>query len=277
LRVLETRGRQVELWANIPFSPGFIKNGVVADAAGLGQVIGSTFKTAKLSRRKVMCALNVPQAQSRVITVPKAKGVRPDKIIDREIRRQLPAAQDNCFTYWQPLEGMSMTQQRVYVLAVPREPVLALMAAMNAAGIRPCSMDLRAMALARSVNQKDAILANLETNTVDVVIVVDDIPAIMRSIYLGDEPVPLDVAQQRLLSELSRTINFYNDTNRGNPLAARVPVYLSGDLASDPDLVAPVEDASGHPVSHLAPPLLCPPDFPHSQYMVNIGLALKEL
>ncbi|MDP2660935.1 MAG: hypothetical protein Q8R28_09425 [Dehalococcoidia bacterium] len=277
LRVLETRGRQVHLWATIPFNPSLIKDGVVADAEGLGRVIRDTFRTARLPRRKVVFAIGLPQAMLRVITFPKVKGAPLDKVVDREIRRQLPGIHENTFVSWQALDGESTAQSRVYVLAVPQAPVLAFLAALKVGGVRPTSMDLRAMALARSVNQKDAILANLEANSVDVVIVLDDIPVLMRSMYLSDDPVPFDVAQERFLSELSRSISFYNETNRANPLADDLPIYLTGDLASDPDLAPLVEQNTGHAVSLADPPFAFPPDLPLSQFMVNIGLALKEL
>lgn len=277
LRLLETRGHQVLMWANIPLTPSLMRNGVVSDATALGQMIGDAFRTGRLSRRKVICALNEPQAVSRILTVPKTKGVNLAKVVDREVRRLMPTAQEDGYLYWQAMESKAQTQQRVYVLTVRKEPLVALVAALKVAGIRPYRMDLRALALARSINQKDAILANLEVNCVDVVVVVEDVPALMRSIYLGDEPVPLATAQDRLLSELSRTISFYNDTNRSNPLAPTLPIYLAGDLGGDPDLVAPVEEVTGHPVAVVEPPLEYPPEFPPSRYMVNIGLALKEL
>ncbi len=277
LRLLQTRGRRVLMWANIPLSPGLLKDGVVNDPMALGQVIGDTFKAGGLSRRKVVCAVNVPQAVSRILTVPMLKAANLARAVAIEIRRLLPAAQQDSFVHWHPVEGRSLTQQQIYVLTVPKEPVLAMVSALKAGGIQPNSMDLRTLALARSVNQKDAILANLEANSADVVLIVDDIPVMMRSIYLGDEPSSIASAQDRLLGELSRSLSFYNDTNRANPLAPTVPVYLTGDLASDPDLVAPVEDVTGHPVSTPEPPVVCPADFPASQYMVNIGLALKEL
>lgn len=277
LRLLETRGRQVLMWANIPVSPGLVKGGVVVDPEALGRVIGEAFKGGRLSRRKVLCALNAPQAVSRLLTVPKAQGVNLARVVEREVRRLFPSASEDSFMYWQAVAGKAMSQQQVCVLTVPKEPLLAMASALRAAGIRPQSMDLRTLALARSVNQKDAILANLESNSVDVVIVVDDIPVLIRSIHLGEEPVPIATAQNRLLDELTRTISFYNDSNRANPLAPTLPIFLTGDLAADPDLVAPVEDSTGHPVWPLEPPLECPPDFPSSQYMVNIGLALKGL
>lgn len=277
LRLLETRGRRVQMWANIPLIPGLVKGGMIRDPGALGQVIGDTFKAGGISKRKVFCALNVPQAVSRIFMVPRANSAELAKAVDKELRRLLPAAREDSYIYWQPVQSNSQTQQQVYALTVPKEPLLTMVSALKVAGIRPYSMDLRTHALARSVNQKDAILANLESNSADVVIIVDDIPVMTRSVHLGDEPSAITAAQERLLGELTRSLSFYNDTNRANALPPTVPIYLTGDLASDPDLVAPVESATGHPVSSPELPLQGPDDFPSSQYMVNIGLALKEL
>lgn len=277
LRVMETRGRRIVMWANIPLSSELIREGLVADANGLGKIIGETFKAGGLSKRRVVCAVNVPHAVPRMFTVPKDQGANLANVVDREIHRQLPAVQEDSFVYWQAVGGKSQTQQQIYLLTVPKEPLLMMLTSLKVAGVRPYSMDLRTLALARSINQKDAILANLEANTADVVISVNDIPVFMRSVSLGEEPAPTTVAQTRLLSELNRTLSFYNDTNRANPLVSAVPIFLTGELAGDSDLVQLVEDLTGHPVSVLDPPMEYPPDFPGNQFMVNIGLALKEL
>lgn len=277
LRVMETRGRRIVMWANIPLSSELIREGLIADANGLGKIIGETIKAGGLSKRRVVCAVNVPHAVPRMFTVPKDQGANLANVVDRELHRQIPAAKEDSFVYWQAVEGKSQTQQQIYSLTVPKEPLLTMLASLKVAGVRPYSMDLRTLALARSINQKDAILANLEANTADVVLIVDDIPVMMRSIYLGDEPASITSAQDRLLGELSRSLSFYNDTNRANPLAPTVPIYLTGELAGDSDLVQPVKNLTGHPVSVLDPPMEYPPDFPGSLFMVNIGLALKEL
>lgn len=278
MRVLETRGHSVKMWANIPFNPKLTSGGMVVDPEGLGQIIGDTFKSARLSKRRVVCAINVQQAMSRILTIHDSKGPGLAKAVEREIRPLLPTAQEDSLVYWQPLESRSpLTQQRVYVLTVPKMPVQAMVAALKVAEVKPLSMDLRTLALARSINRRDGILANLETNSLDVVVVVDDLPVLIHSVYLGDDPISMAEAQDRLLAELTTTIVCYNDANRSKPLAPAVPVFLTGDLASDPDLVARVEQSTGHLVGLLEPPLVYPSDFLPAQYMVNIGLALKEL
>jgi Tfp pilus assembly PilM family ATPase len=265
------------MWANVPFDPSLLRSAAVADPLGLGRVINAAFEAGKLSRRGILCALNGLQAVSRHLTLPAVGKGSMEKIVEREIRRIMPAAQEDNFIYWQVLEGRGEVQKRVYVLSVPRGPLLSLLEALRAAKVRPAVMDLKPLALARAANRKDAVVANLESTSVDVVVVVDDIPAMIRSIHLGDTPQGVDLALSRLLDELSRTIGFYNDTNRANPLDPSVPILATGDLAADPAVAADISSLTGHPVVPLEPPLEYPPDFPVAQYMVNIGLVLKVL
>lgn len=259
----------------MPFNPRLLSNGVVADPEGLGRVIDSLFQRFNLSKRRVVCGLTGQQAVSRMLTIPKAAAAHLDDVVAREARRALPSSQ-NAYFFWQVLSGQT-DQIRVFALSVPREPILAMVETLEAAAIRPYLMDLRPLALARAIEKKNAVLANAENNSVDVVIVADDIPILMRSVFLGDSPLAPELVLGRLTDEVMRTINYYNDTNRANPLADDVPVYLTGEMVSDPSLPGTLEGMTGHPVPPLTIPLRYPPDFPLAPYMVNVGLSMKGM
>lgn len=81
----------------------------------------------------------------------------------------------------------------------------------------------------------------------------------------------------RLTEELARTLVFYNDSNRENPLDTSVPIYLTGDLTDVSEIAETIYQSTGHPVPPLTPPVRQPPDFPTAKFMVNIGLLLKVL
>ncbi|MFC1902621.1 PilN domain-containing protein, partial [Chloroflexota bacterium] len=73
------------------------------------------------------------------------------------------------------------------------------------------------------------------------------------------------------------TIKFYNSSQPEKPLDPDIPILVSGELAEEPETCESIANKLNHPVSPLQSPLEYPEDFTPSQYMANIGLALKEL
>jgi Tfp pilus assembly PilM family ATPase len=184
----------------------------------------------------------------------------------------MPLSLDDLYLSWQVI-GEDGGQLRVYLLAVPRDLLDAQVLAIQAAGVRPHLMDLKPLALIRAVNQKDAIIADLEPDSLDVIIVVDDIPSIMRTIALSGDGVQEKV--NRLAEELRRTIKFHNDSQKDKRLDPSTPVYVTGSLMGEAKVVEDIALLVERPVQRPNPPLECPPGMPVGKFMVNIGLALK--
>lgn len=274
LRVVACEGQRILAWKNIPFNPALLRGGFVANAPGLAQVLRSALQDVKPGRAIV--ALPGFQGVSRVISLPKVRRLRPAVAVPREARRLMTVSLDNNYLFWQPVSSTG-AQQRFFVLAVPREPLLALIDALRQAGLRPWRMETKPLALARAVNQGQAVVCSLENNSLDVVIVFDHIPVVIRSLFMGEEPLEQEVLLSRFVDEVRRTIAFYNDTNRGNPLPQTVPVYLCGALAGYPEVGREIQSATGHPMGQVNAVLSLPPDFPLSQMMVNLGLVMKVL
>jgi hypothetical protein len=80
-----------------------------------------------------------------------------------------------------------------------------------------------------------------------------------------------------IAEEFGRTISFYNSSHLEKPLDSSVPVFVCGDLAEAPEAWQSLVGESGYPVSPLPSPVEPPDGFNANEFMVNIGLALKEL
>lgn len=276
LRILACEGRNISNWANIPFNPALLRNGFIANSKGMAQVIKNALGGKKLRHKKVIAALPGFQSLSRIITLPGTREVNPKVVLPREAGRLMPVSMENSYLFWQAVEG-DESQQSFFVLAVPKRPLLRLVETLRLAGLRPAKIDIASLALARAVNSSDAIIANAENNGIDIVIVRDDIPYVMRSVFSGEEPIPLESLAPRVVEELGRNVGHYNETNRDNPLPPNLPVYLCGACAIDPDLPSMVQREIGYPVEEVKSVLKSPRDFPTAQMMVNMGLMLKEL
>jgi hypothetical protein len=197
-------------------------------------------------------------------------------IVPREVKRTMTVSEDDNYFHWQVLPSAT-PQTRVFVLAIPKEPISALLRALNCAGINPANVDLKPLALMRAVNQKDAIIANCESNSMELVIVSDDVPVLIRSISLGEGVVTQDYAVGRISDELGRTIITYNEINKEHPLDQNLPIYLTGAVASGVPFALNVAALTGRTVQPLETPIRCPENFPVAEYMVNLGLILKVI
>ncbi len=275
IRVMVCHGRRVETWASVPFPTHLLRNGFVANPGGVGEALKLALKNSGTAKGPAVAALSGLQTMSRIITLPSMGKSQIRAALPREVKRLMPFSGDNTYVQWQALPGSSARKQ-FFVLAVPKEPTLSLIESLASAGVKVRSLDARPMALARAVNVDNAIVACVENITIDIVIVVQGIPVVSRSLLTGEQPVTSDEALPRLLDELGRSLSFYNSTFRDNPLPADLPIYLCGVLSRS-GMAPAVSDALARPVMRPAPPLTYPSHWPVEEFTVNAGLALKAL
>ena len=274
LRTLSFDRGYIERWDSIPFNPQFLRVGHVAESQKLSEVLHTVLADWDLSKSIVVCAFPGLRTMSRIISVPKVAKKEMDTVISREARRVMAISTEDNYFHWQLLPAQGERQQ-AFALAVPKEPLHAMLQALQGAGIMPYAIELKPIALARAVNQKDAIIANGENNSVELVIVINDVPTLMRSVFLGEGVVSEDYAIGRISDELVRTINFYNESNPDSPLDAGVPVFLTGAAASGMTFAMNVAALTGRPVQPPESPVPYPRDFPIADFMVNLGLILR--
>jgi hypothetical protein len=94
---------------------------------------------------------------------------------------------------------------------------------------------------------------------------------------LPGEAESLEERLPLVAEEFNRTVAFYNSGHIEKPLDATVPVYFCGDLAEKPETWKSAVSQAGYPLSALPSPVELPEGLNSNEFMVNIGLALKEL
>lgn len=276
LRLLSFWGGSPEYWGSIPFAPSFLRKGYVWDAEGLGEVVISTLRSRSLLPARLFCSFPGLAALTRILSLPPVRGLDLEGVVVREARRQMAVSPESHHLFWRVLPGKGV--RRVFVAACPRESLQALLTVFDRGGLKLERLDLRALALARCVRRREAILVHVESNSVELAVVREDFPSLTRGIFLGDEALPPEQASARVTEEVGRTISFYTETY-GEPLAEDVPIYLTGGLAGLSGLADDLGAATGHPLAPLESPLALPPDpeFSLALFMVNIGLLLRPL
>jgi type IV pilus assembly protein PilM len=105
----------------------------------------------------------------------------------------------------------------------------------------------------------------------------DRVPQVIRSLSLPGEATSLSEMLPAIAEELNRTITFYNTSHEGTPLDSTVPILVSGELAEAQENWQSLAGSASYTVSTLPSPMEFPEGFDPSEFMVNIGLALKEI
>lgn len=138
-------------------------------------------------------------------------------------------------------------------------------------------MDLAPLALCRIPNEPKAIIVNARLDYLDVIVIADRLPQVIRRLSLPSEAESLEEKLPFIAEEFNRTVAFYNSSHMDNPLGSTVPVFVCGDLMEAPETWQSVVGKSGYSVSALPSPVEPPEGFNPNEFMVNIGLAFKEL
>ncbi len=275
LRFLSARGR-VAKWGSVPLPEGLVTGGVINDPLEMGRIVDETFRANDLDRRRVISSIVGLRAIPRLLTMPKLQASMLEAAISREAKKEMPVSLENLYLSWQslPPEG---DQQRIYLLGVPRELVDVQVRMLEAAGIQPVAMDLKPLALVRAVGQDQAVIINLEASMLDIILVVEGLPAIMRTFGLEQSQGTMEQRIERLLTELNQTMRFYNDSHRNATIRPNTPIYVSGRSVSQPEVLAYLRHVSDRPVEQPPAPMPCPDDLPILDYFTNLGLALKQI
>ncbi|MFH0768216.1 MAG: hypothetical protein V1932_01455 [Chloroflexota bacterium] len=278
LKLLACRGERVVAWAITPINPRFLRGGFAVNSQGLASVIRAAVSKEEFSgQHRVLASLPAFHSVFRTLEIPNLKEVRPEVVIPQQARRDMGYSAENTLLFWHPLES-GVDRRRFFVVSVPREPVLTLVETLRLAGLRPDKIETTTFALSRAVNQSQAIIVAVEPNSLDSIIMRDNIPLATRSTFLGERPQEPEALPALVTDALERIIAFYDESNPDNPLPPDIPVCLFGSaLSLNPDIVPAVESALGRPVAEFEPPILYPPDFPKAELAVNVGLVLKEL
>lgn len=275
LRVLTFDDGKILGWAVEPLAEQAARGGQINDPVALGTVLEDTFARLDLPRKRVAWALPGFQAFCRVIDLPVVRGEELRLAVTEEVERALgPNGASDNFLYYQRLPGR-IRQRGVFVLALPKTTVLPALEALDVASIHPQTMDLRPLALARAIGRPNAILVNLEEGSLDVVVVEGGVPALLRSLPLP-AAVSRDAAQERLIQETERSLAYYDDVNPDHPLDLDTPLYLTGSLATGIALAERVRAITRHPIGRLSGLPPHPSDLPVTDFLVNLGLALKQ-
>ncbi|MHC1578120.1 MAG: pilus assembly protein PilM [Dehalococcoidia bacterium] len=276
INLLVMKGTQVAKWASLPLEPGLVSQGLVVDEEQVADRVKQIFKETKAKKDKVIIALSGHDSLYRIITMPELPEAVLPEAIRREAKRTIPTPLEEIYFSYQLLPA-SKGETRIFLTTFPRNLVDALIRTLHEAGVKPSIMDLAPLALCRIPNEPRAIIVNARLDHLDVAVIADRLPQVIRRVSLPTEGESLDEKLPFIAEEFNRTVAFYNSSHIEKPIDSSVPVFVTGDPAEEPETWQSLVGGAGYSVSALRSPVEIPGGFNPNDFMVNIGLALKEL
>lgn len=274
IRILETEGDRIVSWASHSLNPGMFEDGMIADPDALGNTIKGLISSSGIKSKRITASISGLYSISRIIIVsaPPEIPVTEHQVLEA-VAEALPLSDEEIYLSWHPI-AVGEGGHQVLVHAIPRDMADYQMQALKHSGLSTRVLDLRTMALGRAVNREDALIFNIESESFDVVMVVDGLAEVMRTTAWQSEGLSTDEKAEYLVSSLNLTIDFYNTTRPGFPFSTSTPLLITGLMSGDLDLVEKIRAELEYPPAEISPPFDYPEHFSASQYAVNIGLAL---
>jgi len=277
INLLVMKGGQVDKWASLPLEPGLVTQGLIVDEAQVADKVKQIFKETGVPASNVITALSGHDSLYRIITLPDLPEAVFPEAVRREAKRTIPTPLEEVYFSYQRLPSPMKGESRIFLVTFPRNLVDALVRTLRQAGVKPYILDLAPLALCRIPNEPRAIIVNTRADHLDVMVIADRLPQVIRRLSLPGEAESLEEKLPLIAEEFNRTVDFYNSSHLEKPLDSTVPVFVCGDLAEAPETWQSALGRPGYSVSPLPSPVELPEDFDPNNFMVNMGLALKEL
>ncbi|HEY97300.1 MAG TPA: hypothetical protein G4O16_03865 [Dehalococcoidia bacterium] len=276
IRLMVTSGKRISKLAEVPLDIDLEDVSDEDKEAELIEKIKHLFSDNRISPTRFIFGMSGLHSLSRPVVLPLLPKAMQEEAMTREAKRLLPVPPEQLHISWQ-IVSSDESRMRAFIVAMPRQTTDYLLNALDQAGLRPYLMDIKPLALARLIKEDTAILIDAQETEFDIVIVSEGFPQPMRTVSFPHDSLSYQEKLAIVKDELRRTVQFYNSNNPEKVLPEDTTVYISGELADNPDSFDSISRELGYPVAPLTSPLKCPKQLDPSHYLVNVGLTLKEL
>jgi hypothetical protein len=186
-------------------------------------------------------------------------------------------SREDMYLLWEDTGVAKEDETDYFVLGVPKTSMKPFLDTLAGANIKPYIMDVKPLALARTLSLKEGIIVSLERSFFDIVVVFEGMVRVMHSVSPMSKPEALSGLINELIDGLNMAVKSFNRDYPQNALSADTPIYLAGGLAANADMTQMIQESTGHPVTIVKPPLELPPDMSPELYSAAIGLIFKKL
>ena len=276
IKLLSCQGLKVLDYRVLLANPRFFREGQVSNTTRVATLLKGVLPELAGNFRRVIGGVPGFQNRLKLMDFPQASGLDPRVIIPQEASRSMRVSTDTYDLSWLRLPDR-FNRTRWLVMATSRRSIASLVETAQQAEIGVKTLEPRPFALARAVNQPEAVVAWTAPDGCDVVVVKDSVPLEHQSIFWGAELVEDTVLVDRLTEVVGRTVNNFNSTSPEGPLSEDAQLFVCGSpMRRDPAIGLRVADNLGRTAGEFDLPLDAPDDFPIQDLIVNVGLILRE-
>lgn len=276
IRFLFVQGGRVVRWESLSLPVGQMSQGVVQDPAAAGAALKDLLARHEARKGRVATSVTGLRAISRLLSLPPVRESLLEDALRHKIRQETSLPLDDMDLTWHILRRATEAWE-IYVLAVPKDAIDRQVETLTAAGLRPTTMDVKPLALARLIQPDTAILVDAEEHSLSVLILRHGMPVVVRTVPFGIGRSAPEARLELLAQELGRTTRFYNEGHRDDTLGPKTPLFTTGESFEKREFLEGLARRHGGPAQVPPPPLPCPEDLPAATYSVNLGLAVKKV
>jgi Tfp pilus assembly protein PilN len=277
VRVVSIESGKITKWKSEPLPEGLLKAGTITEPQPVSIIIDNLFKNLGLSRKKVICCITGLPFIYRTISMPGTGKEVIDEAIERAARKEMSLSEEDMYLSWQSIEEhVDKKETDYFVVGVPKTSLNPLLKTLALAKVTPISIDTKPLALARTAASENALIVSLEKNYFDITLVAKGVARVIHSFSPSVNADDTQSIVTELVDGLNKAVkSFYREFPQ-NALPPETPIFLSGELASDRDMLNQVKEATGHPTGIIKSTEETPAEMPIKLFAANIGLALKN-
>jgi type IV pilus assembly protein PilM len=202
IRAVEVRRTKDEYvltnFGQVPLPPGTVQAGIVEEPVAVTSALKQLWAACKFSTKQVRVGVTNPQLVVRETSVSNLPAKEMRKSLPFQVRDMLPLAVERSLLDFRPLEepGDNPTV-RGLLIAMPKDAVLAIVQAVEKAGLHVVNVDLASLALLRAASRLDAqveAIVDIGAEITSVVVHADGEPLIVRTVPRGGSEVTESIA-----------------------------------------------------------------------------------
>ena len=277
LRLLVTQGRRARQWASIPLEPGTVHDGVIRDPELFGRRLiklsDSMMVTEGLRTRRLRLSISGRNVVTKRLEINRTPATPLDEDVARGCVEALPVPLDELQLVWHPLRR-SKASLEIFCAGIYRSALNANLLALKQLKVVPGLVEPKIVALTRAIGQTTALVLDVESTSLELLVVRDGIPDLVRVTQLTGGEGWQDEVSEVALAELSRIAGFYSMPQQENPLAQDTPLFVTGAASADQELQRQLEQSLSYPLTPLPARLRASSHFPATEYAVNTGMSL---
>ncbi|MFI7541657.1 type IV pilus assembly protein PilM [Actinoplanes sp. NPDC049599] len=185
-------------FGQVPLPPGTVQAGILTDPVAVTSALKQLWAACKFDTKQVLLGVTNPQLVVREMAVSNLPAKEMRKSLPFQVRDMLPLAVDRSLLDFRPLEepGDNPTV-RGLLIAMPKDAVMALIQAVEKAGLHVVNVDLASFALLRAASRLDAqveAIVDIGAEVTSVVVHADGEPLIVRTVPRGGTEITESIA-----------------------------------------------------------------------------------